>query len=87
MSRKTMYSDSRLTVITGDDHALGLFYQIYDRQMIEETPEQEGLVLDWSQLFGFEVNYTGLSKDLSVTEMIKAYICDNGDSKDEINLS
>jgi hypothetical protein len=86
MSRKTMYSDSRLTVITGDDHALGLFYQVFDKQMVDETPEQEGLVLDWSQLFGFETNLTGLPKDLGVIGIIEAYLCDNGDSKNEINL-
>jgi hypothetical protein len=86
MSRKIIYSDSRLTVVTGVDHVLGLFYQIYNREMVNETPEQEGLVLDWSELFGFEVNYTGLSKDLGVTGMIKAYICDNCNPKNEINL-
>lgn len=84
MSRQTIYSDSRLTVVTGVDHALGLFYQIFDKEI--ETVEQEGFVLDWSELFGFEVNYTGLSKDLGVIEMIKAYISDNGNSKNEINF-
>lgn len=79
-----MYSDSRLTVVTGIDHALGLFYQIFDKQI--ETVEQEGLVLDWSELFGFETNITGLSKNLGVTGIIEAYICDNGDSKNELNL-
>lgn len=74
MSRSTIYRDNRLTVVCGIDHVLGEFYQIFDKEMVDETPEGEGLVLDWSQQFGFEVNFTGQSKSLPMKEIIANYI-------------
>lgn len=58
MSRITNYKDDRFTVVSGLDHMLGGFIQLYDREMVEETPEGEGLVLDWSEGFGISSNYT-----------------------------
>jgi hypothetical protein len=59
MSRNTLYHDARFTLVGGKDHMLGNFIQLFDKQMEAETPEGEGLVLDWSQGFGMEINLTG----------------------------
>jgi hypothetical protein len=85
MSRKTIYHDSRLSVVTGDDHALGKFFQIFDKEMQDETPEGEGLVLDWSELFGFETNLTGISKQIDVELIIAQYIMEHGEDKTILN--
>jgi hypothetical protein len=61
MSRKTIYHDERFSLVGGQDHALGVFLQLFDKEMEDETPEGEGLVLDWSELFGIEINFTGIS--------------------------
>jgi len=60
MSRITLHQDNRFHLVTGEDHMLGSFIQLYDKDMLNETPEGEGLILDWSQVFGFEVNLTGV---------------------------
>ena len=59
MSRITNYQDKRFTVVSGLDHMLGNFIQLYDKELEDETPEGEGLVLDWSEGFGISSNYTG----------------------------
>lgn len=86
MSRLTMYQDSRLNVVQGVDHMLGKFYQIFDKEMENETDEGEGLVLDWSELFGFGVNFTGYPSSMTPKEIIKKYIGEHavGDNPDYI---
>jgi hypothetical protein len=74
MSRLTIYKDDRITVIGGDDHALGRFFQIFDKEMENETPEGEGVVYDWSELFGVETNYTGQPSTLDPKTIIDNYI-------------
>lgn len=59
MSRNTLYRDARFNLVGGKDHMLGNFIQLFDKQMMNETPEGEGLVLDWSEGFGMEINLTG----------------------------
>jgi hypothetical protein len=76
MSRTTMYQDARLTVAKGYDVAVGKFIQIFDNEMINETPEGEGLVLDWSEGFQFEVNYTGYPNTLGAEIIVNLYIID-----------
>lgn len=61
VSRNTLYKDNRFHLVTGEDHAIGSFVQLFDNEMINETPEGEGLVLDWDQMFGMETNYTGVT--------------------------
>jgi len=61
MSRKTIYRDERFHLVEGEDHAVGSFLQLFDKEMEAETPEGEGLVLDWSSVFGFERNTTGVN--------------------------
>jgi hypothetical protein len=77
MSRNTIYRGNGITVFGGFDHALGKFYQIFDKKMEDETPEQEGLVFDWSELFGFEINLTGIPDSSGVNVIIEKYIEEN----------
>jgi len=75
MSRITFYQDGRLTAVKGQDHMLGSFLQLFDKELEHETPEGEGLVLDWSEGFGLETNLTGepgvLPPMLIITNYIK----------------
>jgi hypothetical protein len=77
MSRKTIYRDPKITVVEGVDHMLGKFYQIYDRDMEQETSEGEGIVLDWNGQFGYETNLTGIPNKPDVTDLINEYLMDN----------
>jgi hypothetical protein len=75
MSRHTVYWDERFSVVAGKDHALGLFIQLFDKEMEDETPEGEGLMFDWSQGFGVERNLTGISdKEFNPMEIVNQYI-------------
>jgi hypothetical protein len=83
MSRQIVYNDSRLSVVQGVDHALGQFWQVFDKNMVNETPEGEGLVLDWSELFGFETNLTGYPNNTGMPKLVFDYIEEFGDVDDE----
>jgi len=73
MSRKVEYNDDRITLVSGFDHMLGKFIQLYDNTI--ETSEGEGLILDWSKGFGFERNLTGIPTEGNTPEKIcKEYI-------------
>jgi hypothetical protein len=74
MSRKTIYKDERFTVVGGDDHAVGKFLQVFDKELENETPEGEGLILDWSELFGMETNLTGEPTSLGAQVIIDKLI-------------
>lgn len=90
MSRITHYKDSRLTVIGGVDHMLGIFFQLYDRELENETPEGEGIVLEWSEGFGYERNLTGIPNKNNVLELINEYVAGNKEDEEinfEINLN
>lgn len=77
MSRITFYQDSRLTAVRGVDHALGSFLQLFDKEV--ETPEGEGLVYDWSEMFGVETNFTGIPGSTPPQMIVDTYIRDNKD--------
>jgi len=77
MSRETVYQDNRLQVIAGTDHMLGKFLQVFDQDMKDQTPEGEGLVLDWSEGFGTETDFTGLPKDLDPLQKALKYVEEN----------
>lgn len=83
MSRSTIYADKRLTVIAGNDHVLGNFFQIFDKKV--ETPEGEGLVFDWSERFGIETNFTGLSKKLEPLSIVYQYVGEYAEDKTNLN--
>lgn len=75
MSRFTSYRDDRLTVVSGDDHLLGRFIQLYDNEV--ETPEGEGIVLDWSEGFGITINFTGIptsNSEIDVKHTVEEYL-------------
>ena len=74
MSRRTIFQDDRLTLIGGQDHAIGQFLQLFDREMEKETPDGEGIIFEWSQAFGVETNLTGLPSVLPPPEIIDKYI-------------
>ena len=82
MSRKTIYQDQRLVLVTGHDHMLGDFIQLYDNDLISETPEGEGLIFDWSQGFGVEINYTGINLELKPLDICLKYIEENKENHD-----
>ena len=79
MSRNTIYRDKRLTVVHGIDHMLGEFYQLYDRNLMDETPEQEGIIIDWSDQFGYDTNLTGIPNKPNVLDVINEYVLDNSE--------
>lgn len=74
MSRKTIYQDDRFTIVGGVDHALGEFLQVFDKDVRDETPEGEGLILDWSEFFGMEVNLTGEPSSLGAAAIVDKLI-------------
>lgn len=75
MSRNTVYQENGITIVAGVDHAIGKFLQLFDKKMEDKTPEGEGLILDWSELFGLEVNSTGISdKELPIEKIVLKYI-------------
>lgn len=77
MSRNTLYTDDRLIVIHGHDHMFGEFYQIYDKNLMDETPEQEGIIISWSDQFGYDTNLTGIPNKPNVLDVVNQYIQDN----------
>jgi hypothetical protein len=56
---------------------LGVFLQLFDKEMVSETPEGEGLVFDWSQGFGIETNFTGIPNSETPDKIVKQYILEN----------
>ena len=74
MSRKTIYQDDRFTVVGGDDHALGKFLQVFDKEAEYDSPDGEGLILDWSEGFGMETNLTGEPSSLGAPKIIDKLI-------------
>jgi hypothetical protein len=81
MSRKTIHRDERFHLVEGYDHAVGAFIQLFDKEMEAETPEGEGLVLDWSSLFGMERNYTGVT-GINALDTAITYIEQNTNTED-----
>jgi hypothetical protein len=77
MSRIVFYQDDRLTAVKGVDHMLGSFLQLFDKELEHETPEGEGLILDWSEGFGLEINLTGEPSVLPPIQIILNYIKEN----------
>lgn len=80
MSRNTIYHDQRLVLVTGNDHILGEFIQLYDNDLISETPEGEGLIFDWSQGFGTSTNYTGnpvINDETRIWSAVTDYIAEH----------
>lgn len=81
MSRNIIYRDNRFILVTGLDHMLGTFVQLFDNNMVNETPDGEGLVVDWSQGFKYEKNLTGIPNN----EFEDAITLCNNYIKNELN--
>lgn len=60
MSREGFKINDNITLVTGSDHALGQFAQIYDSRTEEKF--DEGLIFDWDGMFGFTRNHIGWDK-------------------------
>lgn len=76
MSRNTIYEDDKILLVEGKDDISGKFLQMFDRDMENETPEGEGLILDWSEVFGLTINYTGFPGSMSPKTIAHNYIND-----------
>ena len=76
MSRNIYYKDERLTVVLGNDHAIGSFVQIYDNQ-VETLDNDEDLVFDCSTLFGCDINLINIPSDVDIMISIDKYIAEN----------
>lgn len=91
MSRKVLYRNNRLTVTAGVDHMLGKFIQVFDNTLIDETPEGEGLVFDWSQVLGIERNLTGIPNTNPPLDIVREYLIqdliDNNESEEVNNIN
>jgi len=74
MSRRVYYTDNILSVFEGEDHVFGKFYQIFDESLAYETPDGEGLVLDWSSEYGYEINLTGIPNTENPLDVVNQYI-------------
>jgi len=74
MSRITLFSNDRFSLVGGEDHVLGRFVQLFDKEMVDETPEQEGLIYDWCELWGVEINYTGIPNNTLPHILVENYI-------------
>lgn len=77
MSRIVLHNGNRFTVVAGVDHVLKSFVQLYDKTKMNETPEGEGLVFDWSVALGLEINKTNIDLNTfkgTVLNLIKHYI-------------
>lgn len=80
MSRFTNYQDNKLTVVSGLDHVLGKFIQLYDKDMEEKTSKGEGIVLDWSVGFGISTNLTGnpiINEESNIWSAVTGYIAEH----------
>jgi hypothetical protein len=64
--RNTIYDDDRFTIITGEDHMCGHFIQIYDTEAEDDCPSGEGIILEWSSLFGYQTNNSDIANNLSI---------------------
>jgi len=82
MSRNVIFKDEKLTVVQGIDHMLGEFYQLYDNELLNETKEGEGIILDWSEQFSYETNLTGIPNKDNVLDVINEYVSENGNPID-----
>lgn len=68
-----------ITVITGDDHAIGRFIQVIDTRFrdTEHDIQGEGYVMEYDNTFGFTLNLIGLTKsDLPFSDAAIIKGCD-----------
>jgi len=70
MSRKTIEINDQYSFVKGHDHMLGKFYQLYDKASVDETPEGEGLIFEWSEKFGYETNHTEVQTKENVHDFV-----------------
>ena len=76
MSRIVLHNGNRFTVVVGVDHVLKSFAQLYDKTQVNNTPDGEGLVFDWSVKFGAEINRAkiDINEPVTIMNLIANYI-------------
>ena len=65
MSRHVLYNSDRFTLIGGNDHAIGQFYQLYDVEAV--TDESEGIILDVDVLSVSNDTNESITPEMGVT--------------------
>ena len=73
MSRETIYIGDHIIINYGLDHALGYFLDISDTRTITVSND-EGIVYEWSIVFGCTRNYIAIEKTATIKDVKKA--CD-----------
>lgn len=76
MSRNTIYEDDKILLIEGEDEISGRFVMMFDRDLEYESLDGEGLVLDWSEITGYKINYTGYPSSMRPKTIAHNYIND-----------
>ena len=74
MSRIILYDNNNLQVVTGFDPMVGNFYQLFDKDLSYDTPDGEGLILEWSMANGLSVNYTDMKHSDNIQKIITNYM-------------
>ena len=76
MSRNTIYEDDKILLIDGEDEISGKFVMMFDRDLEYESLDGEGLIMDWSEVFGYKINYTGYPSSMTPKTIARNYIQD-----------
>lgn len=76
MSRHVIYENDRILLVEGEDVISGRFVMMFDRDMEYDTPDGIGLVMDWSEVSGYKINYTGYPSSMSPKTIAHNYITD-----------
>lgn len=76
MSRHVIYENDRILLTEGEDVISGRFVMMFDHDLESETPDGTGLVMDWSEVSGYKINYTGYPNTMTPKTIAHNYITD-----------
>ena len=76
MSRHVIYENDRILLTEGEDVISGRFVMVFDHDLESETPDETGLVMDWSEVSGYKINYTGYPSTMTPKTIAHNYITD-----------
>lgn len=74
MKKKVIFENGQITVTVRVHPILGQIIQLIDESMIDRTPEGNGVMLDWDERYGVNINHTGISNKLPVSQILAQYI-------------
>lgn len=66
MARYSKQVSEHVLVITGFDHAIGVFIQVYD----DRYHGEDEYVFEWDQLFGTSVNLIGVTEHTALEDIL-----------------